>query len=67
MGQPMQVHAVPLEDRAFDSQGRRLPYAKEWPESVFTQHSVLLVLNKVQRTSACTRTEAACRGERPFW
>ena len=36
MGQPMQVHAVPLEDRAFDSQGRRLPYAKEWPESVFT-------------------------------
>ncbi|KAL8794799.1 MAG: hypothetical protein Q9195_002627 [Heterodermia aff. obscurata] len=32
MGQPMQVHAVPLEDRAFDSQGRRLPYAKEWPE-----------------------------------
>lgn len=32
MGQPMQVHAVPIEDRAFDSQGKRLPYAKEWPE-----------------------------------
>ena len=29
---PMQVHNVPLEERAFDSKGNRLPWALEWPE-----------------------------------
>ena len=31
-GRPTQIHAVPLEERAFDSKGNRLPWALEWPE-----------------------------------
>ena len=30
----MQVHAVPDAERAFDSQGRQLPWGYEYPESV---------------------------------
>ena len=33
-GQPMQVHNVPEEERAYDSTGKRLPWALEWPEYV---------------------------------
>lgn len=33
-GQPTQIHAVPLEERAVDSQGQTLPWAEEWHESV---------------------------------
>ena len=31
-GKPTQIHAVPYEERAFDSHGRKLPWAHEWPE-----------------------------------
>ncbi len=31
-GRPTQIHAVPLEERAVDSQGRTLPWALEWHE-----------------------------------
>ena len=31
-GRPTQFHAVPLEERAVDSKGRKLPWALEWPE-----------------------------------
>ncbi len=31
-GRPTQFHAVPLEERAVDSQGRTLPWALEWHE-----------------------------------
>lgn len=30
IGRPVQVHAVPLEERAFDSQGNRLPWGLEF-------------------------------------
>ena len=31
-GRPTQFHNVPLEERAFDSKGNRLPWSLEWPE-----------------------------------
>jgi hypothetical protein len=31
-GRPTQFHGVPLEERAYDSQGNRLPWALEWAE-----------------------------------
>lgn len=31
-GRPTQVHGVPLEERAFDSKGNRLPWGLEWHE-----------------------------------
>lgn len=31
-GRPTQIHAVPYEERALDSHGRKLPWAHEWPE-----------------------------------
>ena len=33
-GRPTQFHGVPLEERAIDSKGNRLPWALQWPESV---------------------------------
>ena len=33
-GRPTQFHAVPVEERAVDRNGKKLPYALEWPESV---------------------------------
>ena len=36
-GHPTQFHGVPVEERAFDSQGNRLPWALEWAEYVFTK------------------------------
>lgn len=30
--QPTQFHSVPLEERAYDVSGKRLPWALEWPE-----------------------------------
>ena len=38
---PMQVHNVPLEERAFDSKGNRLPWALEWPELVTLEYTLL--------------------------
>ena len=35
-GRPTQFHGVPLEERAIDSKGNRLPWALQWPESVPT-------------------------------
>ncbi|MCJ1311513.1 hypothetical protein MMC25_005185 [Agyrium rufum] len=32
VGHPTQFHGVPLEERAFDSQGNRLPWALEWAD-----------------------------------
>lgn len=32
MGRPTQFHGVPLEERAVDSHGNRLPWALEWAE-----------------------------------
>lgn len=32
MGRPTQFHGVPLEERAVDSEGNRLPWALEWAE-----------------------------------
>ena len=32
VGHPTQFHAVPLEERAFDPHGNRLPWALEWAE-----------------------------------
>jgi len=32
----MQVHGVPLEERAFDSKGNRLPWAYEYLEFVYS-------------------------------
>lgn len=32
-GRPTQFHAVPVEERAVDRNGKKLPYALEWPES----------------------------------
>ena len=32
IGRPTQVHAVPPEERAVDSQGNELPWALEWHE-----------------------------------
>ncbi|MCJ1476060.1 hypothetical protein MMC13_004725 [Lambiella insularis] len=32
IGRPTQFHGVPLEERAFDSQGNRLPWALEYPD-----------------------------------
>lgn len=31
-GRPTQFHGVPLEERAIDSKGNRLPWALQWPE-----------------------------------
>jgi hypothetical protein len=31
-GQPTQFHGVPLEERAIDSKGNRLPWSLEWHE-----------------------------------
>ena len=31
-GKPTQIHAVPYEERALDSRGKKLPWAHEWPE-----------------------------------
>lgn len=31
-GRPTQFHAVPVEERAVDRNGKKLPYALEWPE-----------------------------------
>ena len=31
-GRPTQIHAVPAEERAFNSKGIRLPWGLEWPE-----------------------------------
>lgn len=31
-GRPTQIHAVPWEERAVDSNGNKLPYALEWHE-----------------------------------
>ena len=33
-GRPTQIHAVPLEERAVDSQGRVLPWGLEWHKQV---------------------------------
>jgi len=33
-GQPTQFHGVPLEERAVDSKGNRLPWSLEYHESV---------------------------------
>lgn len=33
-GRPTQVHAVPLHERAVDSQGRVLPWGLEWHEYI---------------------------------
>ena len=33
-GRPTQFHAVPVEERAVDRNGKKLPYALEWPELV---------------------------------
>ena len=33
-GRPTQFHGVPLEERAIDSKGNRLPWALQWPECV---------------------------------
>lgn len=33
-GRPTQFHAVPVEERAIDSQGKTLPWALEWHEYV---------------------------------
>ncbi len=43
-GRPTQFHGVPLEERAIDSKGNRLPWALQWPESVqpFSHFSRLL-------------------------
>jgi len=35
-GQPTQFHGVPLEERAIDSKGNRLPWALEYHESVLS-------------------------------
>lgn len=35
-GRPTQFHGVPLEERAIDSKGNRLPWALQWPESVLS-------------------------------
>ncbi|MCJ1397498.1 hypothetical protein MMC11_000691 [Xylographa trunciseda] len=32
IGRPTQFHGVPVEDRAFDAQGNRLPWALEWAD-----------------------------------
>ena len=32
LGRPTQFHGVPLEERAYDSHGNRLPWALEWAE-----------------------------------
>jgi hypothetical protein len=32
LGRPTQIHGVPVEDRAFDANGVRLPWAYEYPE-----------------------------------
>ncbi|MCJ1387301.1 hypothetical protein MMC18_000142 [Xylographa bjoerkii] len=32
IGRPTQFHGVPLEERAFDAQGNRLPWALEWAD-----------------------------------
>ena len=36
-GRPTQFHGVPLEERAFDTSGNRLPWALEWAECVKKQ------------------------------
>ena len=58
-GQPTQFHGVPLEERAIDSKGNRLPWALEYHEYVFFKNEALItVLTILQRSPQCTWAEA---------
>ena len=58
---PMQVHNVPLEERAFDSKGNRLPWALKWPESV-TRNEVILSTS----TNRVYRGHPNARGQKRY-
>ena len=57
-GRPTQVHGVPLEDRASDSKGNKLPWGLEWHESVSIPH-----LDPEHRSRAC-RDHPNARGQK---
>ena len=47
IGRPTQFHGVPLEERAVDAQGNRLPWALEWAEWVELIALEIPLLNKL--------------------
>lgn len=48
-GRPTQIHAVPYEERALDSHGRKLPWAHEWPEYVIHKANDMVVVLTLHR------------------